>query len=379
MSSADELFERAFASDQAGRFEDAEELYREAAASGHATAAYNLAELLTRQEGRAVEAEAACHAAIAAGDADGWWLLAWLLEDQDGRTDDAEAAWRAAVEAGSRGARSGLGRFLVAQRRLDEAGEELERAIEEEDDADALYELASLREDQEREGDAERLYRRAINAGNTDAVGALGQLLSAQGRLQEAEGRLRAAAADDPMYLLALYGVLLETGRGDEIEALAGDSEEGRMLVATHLTMQAGREAQAEAAWRAVIATGRSGRRQLGDLLAGQPGREADAEASYRDAIAAGEPNTWRALGHLLARLPGREADAEQALRAAIAEREQTLAELGEADQEDAAAETFRDMWTAALARAWRDLGELLARLPGREAEAQAALKAAGG
>src|SRR6476469_8263826 len=105
MSSADERFERAFASDQAGRFEDAEQLYREAAASGHATAAYNLAELLTRQEGRA---------------------------------DDAEAAWRAAVEAGSRGARSGLGRFLVAQRRLDEAGEELERAIEEEDDADAL-------------------------------------------------------------------------------------------------------------------------------------------------------------------------------------------------------------------------------------------------
>ena len=379
MSSADERFERAFASDQAGRFEDAEQLYREAAASGHATAAYNLAELLTRQEGRAVEAEAACRAAIAAGDPDGWWLLAWLLEDQEGRADDAEAAWRAAVEAGSRGARSGLGRFLVAQRRLDEAGEELERAIEEEDDADALYELAALREDQEREGDAERLYRRAINAGNTDAVGALGQLLSAQGRLQEAEGRLRAAAAGDPMYLLALYGVLLETGRGDEIEALAGDSEEGRMLVATHLTMQAGREAQAEAAWRAVIATGRSGRRQLGDLLAGQPGREADAEASYRDAIAAGEPNTWRALGHLLARLPSREDDAEQALRAAIAEREQTLAELGEADQEDAAAETFRDMWTAALARAWRDLGELLARLPGREAEAQAALKAAGG
>ena len=134
------------------------------------------------------------------------------------------------------------------------------------------------------------------------------------------------------MYLLALYGVLLETGRGDEIEALAGDSEEGRMLLATHLTMQAGREAEAEAAWRAVIATGRSGRRQLGDLLAGQPGREADAEASYRDAITAGETNTWRALGHLLARLPGREADAEQALRAAIAEREQTLAELGDSD-----------------------------------------------
>jgi hypothetical protein len=181
------------------------------------------------------------------------------------------------------------------------------------------------------------------------------------------------------MYLLALYGVLLETGRGDEIEALAGDSEEGRMLVATHLTMQAGREAEAEAAWRAVIAAGRSGRRQLGDLLAGQPGREADAEASYRDAIAAGETNTWRALGHLLARLPGREADAEQALRAAIAEREQTLAELGDSDREDAAAETFREMWTAALARAWRDLGELLARLPGRELEAQAALRAGSG
>ena len=84
MSSADELFERAFASDQAGRFEDAEGLYREATASGHATAAYNLAELLTRQEGRAVEAEAACHAAIAAGDADGWWLLAWLLRGAGG-------------------------------------------------------------------------------------------------------------------------------------------------------------------------------------------------------------------------------------------------------------------------------------------------------
>ena len=292
MSSADELFERAFASDQAGRFEDAEELYREAAASGHATAAYNLAELLTRQEGRAVEAEAACHAAIAAGDADGWWLLAWLLEDQEGRADDAEAAWRAAVEAGSRGARSGLGRFLVAQRRLDEAGEELERAIEEEDDADALYELASLREDQEREGDAERLYRRAINAGNTDAVGALGQLLSAQGRLQEAEGRLRAAAADDPMYLLALYGVLLETGRGDEIEALAGDSEEGRMLVATHLTMQAGREARGgggvacgdrDGALRATPA-GRSARRAAGARggRGGQlPGRDRGRRAEH--------------------------------------------------------------------------------------------------
>ena len=149
------------------------------------------------------------------------------------------------------------------------------------------------------------------------------------------------------MYLLALYGVLLETGRGDEIEALAGDSEEGRMLVATHITMQAGREAEAEAAWRAVIETGRSGRRQLGDLLAGQPGREAEAEASYRDAIASGEANSWRALGHLLARQPGREADAEHALRAAIAEREQSLAELADGDPGDAAAETFRDMWTA--------------------------------
>ena len=157
MSSADELFERAFASDQAGRFEDAEGLYRAAAASGHATAAYNLAELLTRLEGRAVEAEAACHAAIDAGDPDGWWLLAWLLEEQDGREADAEEAWRAAVEAGLARRPHGLGRFLVAQGRLDEAGEEFERAIEDEDDADALYELASLREDQEREGDAERL------------------------------------------------------------------------------------------------------------------------------------------------------------------------------------------------------------------------------
>ena len=48
MSSADLLFERAFAADQAGRFEDAETIYREAAAAGHRTAAYNLAELLTR-------------------------------------------------------------------------------------------------------------------------------------------------------------------------------------------------------------------------------------------------------------------------------------------------------------------------------------------
>ena len=150
------------------------------------------------------------------------------------------------------------------------------------------------------------------------------------------------------------------------------------MLVATHITMQSGREAEAEAAWRAVIETGRSGRRQLGDLLAGQPGREAEAEASYRDAIAAGEANSWRALGHLLARRPGREADAEHALRAAIAEREQSLAELADGDAGDAAAETFRDMWTALLERAWRDLGELLARLPGREAEAQAALRAGG-
>ncbi|MBE2315170.1 tetratricopeptide repeat protein [Solirubrobacter sp. CPCC 204708] len=378
-SAADALFARAYAADGAGRFEDAEPLYREAAAAGHATAAYNLAELLTRLPGRAADAEAACHAAVAAGDPDGWWLLGWLLEDLDGRDADAEHAWREAVAAGSRGARTALGRFLAARRRLDEAGEELERALE--DDVDALYGLGAVREQQGREGEAELLYRRAINAGNTDAVGALGELLAGQRRVQEAEGRLRAAVeAGEAQHLLTLYGVLVGAGRADEIEGLGGDSMEARVLIATHLMDRAGREEDAEAALRALIDDGHGFHRHLGDLLARQPGREDDAEAAYRAALADGARHTERRLGRLLARIPGREADAEVALRAALAEYEHGDVEPFATDHVRLGSERGGELARSdMLARVWRQLGELLARLPGREADAQAAFRAAEG
>ena len=130
MSSAEERFERAYRAAEAGRYDEAEALYREEVEAGNTTAAYNLAELLTRLEGREADAEAACHAAVAAGDPDAWALLGWLLEEQDGRLTQAEDAWRAAVDADVEDARSGLTRVLLTMERYAEAEATVREALE---------------------------------------------------------------------------------------------------------------------------------------------------------------------------------------------------------------------------------------------------------
>ena len=162
MSSAEERFERAFAAADAGRYDEAEALYREEAEAGNVTAAYNLAELLTRIEGREADAEVACRAAAEAGDPDALALLGWLLEEQDGRRVEAEGVWRAAVEAGVVDARSGLTRVLL----------EMERYAE-----------------------AEATVREALDLGEEEAILLFVGTLVAQGRRNAVESELRALIA----------------------------------------------------------------------------------------------------------------------------------------------------------------------------------------
>lgn len=162
-SPSEDAFERAYAAAEAGRYDDAEVLYRQEAAAGNVTAAYNLAELLTRLEGREADAEAACRAAVEAGDPDALALLGWLLEEQEGRLREAEAAWRAAVEAEVEDARTGLARVLLTM---------------------------------ERYAETEATVREALALGEEEAILLLVGVLVAQGNRDAVEPELEALAAE---------------------------------------------------------------------------------------------------------------------------------------------------------------------------------------
>ncbi len=253
-----------------------------------------------------------------------------------------------------------------------------------------VYRGIVLSEQPGREGDAERVYRRAIAAGEPDALFNLGNLLREQpGRETEAEQLYRNAATAGVAEAQHNLGNLLSKQPGRETEAeqhyrnaaTAGVAE-ARFGLANLLREQPGREADAEQTYIDAALTGDTRAvLNLGFLLSRQPGREADAEQHYRDAVTAGVPDAQFFLGVLLSEQPGREADAERAYRdAATAGDSAALLNLGnllselpgrEADAELA----YRDAATAGDFKALHNLGNLLSEQPGREADAEQAYR----
>ncbi|MFI8234924.1 tetratricopeptide repeat protein, partial [Streptomyces sp. NPDC085900] len=299
--------------DEAGREQEAEEVYRRAMDAGHTGAAYNLGVLLAGA-GRSAEAEEAYRRAMDAGDTDAPVGLGVLLA-RSGREQEAEEAYRRAMDAGHASAAYNLGILLAGAGRSAEAEEAYRRAMDG-GHTDAPVGLGDLLADAGRSAEAEQLYRRAMDAGNTDAANNLGVLLADAGRSAEAEQLYRRAM--DAGHTGAAYnlGVLLaRSGREQEAEEVyrramdAGNTDAAYNLGI--LLAGAGRSAEAEEAYRRAMDAGHADAAyNLGVLLAGA-GRSAEAEEAYRRAMDAGHTGAAYNLGVLLAR-SGREQEAEE-------------------------------------------------------------------
>jgi tetratricopeptide (TPR) repeat protein len=112
----------------------------------------------------------------------------------------------------------------------------------------------------------------------------------------------------------------------------------------------AGRRDVAERVFTSASAYNSEASFYLGIVLGEQPGREAEALQAYRDAIAAGNTRPLNNLGNLLAKQGGREAEAE-------------------------AEQAYRDAIAAGDSKALFNLGNLLAKQGGRQAEAEQAYR----
>lgn len=193
------------------------------------------------------EAEVWLRRAVEAGDAGAVVLLSDLLHSS-GRTDEEERLLRDALgDANEPGGETDgdraavmvvLGGLLVASDRAAEAERWYRRAIEAgEPDGLAMYALGDLLVAAGREDEGESWYRRAADAGQPHAMTALGDLLGRAGRTEEArEWYGRVAMAGNTIAMRRLAESLSATGRFDEAEywyrraARAGDAEAMRDL-----------------------------------------------------------------------------------------------------------------------------------------------------
>ena len=294
----------------------------------------------------------------------------------------AEEAIRAAIAAGEQGAYLSLAHHLEKlPRRESEAEQAFRDAIENDHDEESRElgirsELAAfLGKLPGREADAEAAFRAALGARSDNAL-------------------LRGIAARE-------FGIFLarQPDREDEAETFfieARDILQSNVRAQLHvnrsladlLARRPGREQDAEWAYRAAIADEASvdfeERAQLGlaELLAQQEGREAEAEEFYRAAVnsrIAGAP-TFMAL--FLAKMPDRAIDAEAAARTAIEAENHILGyfALGLALQwlpgrEREAESALRQAIDRGMGRASYTLAALLQSQPGREADAEQAYR----
>jgi Tfp pilus assembly protein PilF len=156
---AAEMIRRARGFEQWRQMEQAEELYRKAAAAGATEAMRSLAR----------------------------------LSEQRGQRSEAERWSRRAAEAGDARAMNNLGAFLEEEGRLRESEDWYRRAAEA-GVAVAMNNLGVLLEGRGEEAQAEEWYRRAAEDGNPYAMRNLGRIFDRRGSVQEAQWWYRRAA-----------------------------------------------------------------------------------------------------------------------------------------------------------------------------------------
>ncbi len=253
--------------EQKDRRQEAEALLRHAADSGDEAAEYALGVHLAHQDECEQEAEAILRRFADSDRSSALVELGILIARQPGREAEAEAILRRARPmSDAEIICAGLPMILNTNRRMAEQTAVMRRAWAAEggENLDALYNLGWLIECQEeRQQEAEALYRRCVELGDPRAAYRLGSMLWRQpGHETEVEAAFRMAAAngmDNALYDLgALLGREHIPGYGESVEstyreAAASGNAEGTLLLALLLADDAGREDEAELYFRQAI------------------------------------------------------------------------------------------------------------------------------
>ncbi|NMI54260.1 tetratricopeptide repeat protein [Streptomyces sp. RLA2-12] len=287
------------------RHDKAEKYYRFAYRLGGEHSGYFLGSLL-REQGKLDEAEQIFRPSAELGNAESAYGLAGVLE-RTGREEEAASWHRRAADGGHVKAMLAMG--LMSCQSGDSAGAEewFRRAIESDDgELSGTVLLAQSLTERREYAQAEPLWRKAAESGNTVAARVLGIVLLELDRPGESENWLtRAAESDDALALEPLGVALHEQSRHEEAErwwrrgAASGDTgcakriglflaNTGRESEAQPFLLAAAEDADVEAMT------------QLGYLLLDQ-GRS-EGEAWLRKAAETGYPHAAGRLGgHLYA------------------------------------------------------------------------------
>jgi Flp pilus assembly protein TadD len=218
----------ALAHHQAGRLEEAKELYRRVLrAEPDQADALNLLGVAVQGGGDVAEAVGLIRRAIAvnSGEAHYYTNLGNALQAA-GEVDEAVAVYRQGLmlDPGAAKAHNNLGNALRARNRLGEAVACYRRALEIDDQyASAWSNLGAALATLEQLDEAVTALRRALllSPGLVEALANLGNVLHIQGKLAEAEEATRKAIEIDPGYAMAYsnLGILLtDLGRYREAE-----------------------------------------------------------------------------------------------------------------------------------------------------------------
>jgi len=301
--SIQQAFEAALRHHQAGRLQDAAELYRQVLAGdpGHVVALHHLG-LIAQQSGRNdVALELIGRSVVRKPEyAEAHISLGNVLKAQ-GRIDEAIAAYRHAVarRPDIAGAHNNLGIALRDAGRLDEAVAAYRGAIAASPNyAEAHNNLGNALRDAGRLDDAIAAYRRAaaLRPGYADALNHLGIVLKEKGQLDEAITAWREVIALNPNLpevYVQLADALRDTGQFDDAIAayrqaiaLRGDYAEAISKLG-HALKDNGQLDQALAAYRQAIAAGPDvpgAHVDLGNALK-ERGQLDESIAAYRRAI----------------------------------------------------------------------------------------------
>jgi len=314
------LLRKARSLEKAGRFDEAENLYRKAVRDKPTDAQVGMAlALFYSEQGRHTEAEQAFRtvAELEPSSAAAWDGVGVSLMSQ-GRLVDAEPAFRRAIEADASNSWSWglLGAALKSLNRYGQAEEAFRKAIERKPDSCLAWnDLGDVLLKQGRFQDAEHAFRKVIEfePKNVLAWSGLGRTLAFMRRPIEAEQACRKAVELGPTHCFVwdfLAGALMQQDRFDEAEqairqAISLDPEEASHWHALSRVLdKLGRGDEAEQGIRKAIQLSPEDPANwngLGIVLP-KPKKADQAAAAFRKAIELGprEPVYWSNLGHLL-------------------------------------------------------------------------------